>query len=201
MRHDDDKGSLAKVGAFASHVGAGEHDDVVAGGIQENIVGDEALAAGGQFLLLDHRVAAVDNLEIGKLLGMRMKRGLAVIAQGRDVRQAGEHIHFGQCKRGLADALGFGSNGRSQFGKESALDLDNLLLGVENFRFILFQLRRCEALGVDQSLLALVIGRGMVQIRFGDFNVVPEDRIELDLQRPNARALALPQLNLRKILF
>ena len=39
------------------------------------------------------------------------------------------------------------------------LDLDDLFLRVENFRFVFFQLRSGESLGIDQRLLALVVRR------------------------------------------
>src|SRR5271166_5800709 len=62
----------------------------------------------------------------------------AVISQRRNVRQAAKYIDFSQRQRGLPDALGLGCNGRTQLGKQTALDFDNLLLGVQNLRFIFF---------------------------------------------------------------
>ncbi len=90
----------------------------------------------------------------------------AVIAQGRDVCQASEHVDFSQGKRGLANAFGLSGNCGSQFGKQAPLDLDNLFLGVENLRFILFQFWSREALGIDQSLFAFVIGGRVLQVGF-----------------------------------
>ncbi len=78
--------------------------------VQEKIVGDKAFASRRQFLLLDHRMAAVDDLEVARLLRILMKSWPAIIAQGRDVCQASEHVDFGQCQRGLADALGLAGN-------------------------------------------------------------------------------------------
>ena len=54
----------------------------------------------------------------------------------------------------------------TQFGKQAALDLDDFFLGVENLRFVFFQLWSREALGIDQRLLTFVVGGREVQIRF-----------------------------------
>src|SRR5207245_479325 len=81
-----------------------------------------------------------------------------------DVSESREHIHFRQRQRGPSDALCFGGNGCPQLGKQAALDFDDLFLSVENLRFVFLQLGRGKALGVDQSLLAFVIGRDQVQI-------------------------------------
>src|ERR1035438_8599513 len=99
-------------------------------------------------------MASFDNLEIARLLWILMKSWPTVIAQGGNVCQASEHVHFGQCERGLADTLGLSGNRGSQFGKQAALDLDDLFLGIEDLRFVLFQFGSCEALGIDQRLFA-----------------------------------------------
>src|ERR1019366_9881715 len=98
-------------------------------------------------------MTACDNFQIANVLGLFsfveiwLKPRPAVIPQRRNVCQAAEYIHFSQCQRGLPDTLGLGSNGGTQVGKQTPLDFDNLLLSVENLRFILFQFRSREALG------------------------------------------------------
>ena len=79
-----------------------------------------------------------------------------------------QHVDLGQRQRGLADAPGFAGNRRAQLGEQPALDLDDLFLRVENLRFVFLQLRRGEALGVDQRLLALVVGGSQVQVGLRD---------------------------------
>ena len=84
--------------------------------------------------------------------------------------------------------------------KSSLLERQNLLLGVEHLALVVLQLRRGEALGVDQRLLAFVIGGREVQIGVGDFDVVAEDVIEADLERLDAGALPLARFDLRDVL-
>ena len=68
-------------------------------------------------------------------------------------------------------------------------------------RFVLLQLGRGEALGVDQRLLAFVVGGREMQVGLRDLEVVAEDVVELHLQRADAGALALALLDLRDVLL
>ncbi len=152
-------------------------------------------------------MTAFDNFKIAHVLGffsfsgLLLELGPAIISQRGNVRQTGEHVDFRQRQRGLPDALGFGRNRGTQVGKQPPLDFYNLLLGIENLRLILLQLRSRETLGIHQRLLALVIGGREVQVRFRNLNVVAEDGIELHLERPNSRPLALARLNSRQVLL
>src|SRR5208337_5355684 len=102
---------------------------------------------------------------------------------------------------GLPDASRLGRNRRAQFGKEPPFDLDHLFLRVKDFGFVLLQLGRGKALGIDQRLLAVIIGWGKVQVRLRNFQVVAKDAVELDLERANAGALTLALLDLRDVLL
>ena len=88
---------------------------------------------------------------------------------------------------GGADALRLLGGLLANFGEDPLLDLENLLFGGEHFALVLLQLGRGEALGVDQRLLALVIGGREVQIGFRDLDVVAEDVVEADLERLRCR--------------
>src|ERR1019366_8915572 len=186
-----------------SHVRPGQHYDVVRRGIQKQIVGNAALAACGQFLQFDDWMTSFDNFEIEDVRGLfrfiesLLKPRPGVIPQRGNVCQAAEYIHFRQGQRRLPDALGLGGNGGTQLGKQTPLDFDNFLLGIENLGFVLFQFRSREALGIYQRLLALVLGGREMQVRFRNFDVVTKNRIELYLERVNPGALALALLNLR----
>ena len=83
------------------------------------------------------------------------------------------------------------------FGEQLLFEREDFVLGVQNFALVVFQLRRGEALGVDQSLLALIVGGGQVLVGLGDFDVVTEDVVEADLQRLDAGAGAFASLDLR----
>ena len=124
--------------------------------VQIKIVGHKALAAPSHFLLLDHRMASFDNLNLARIRAL-YKAGPAIIAQSRDVRQRGQHIHFRQRQSGLPDALGLPAIADSQFGKQPPFDLDNLFLRVENLGLVFLQLRSGKALRIHQGLLAFVI--------------------------------------------
>ena len=76
---------------------------------------------------------------------------------------------------GSAKARSLRRDAGANFDEECALDFQNAFVGGENFAFVLLQLGSGEAFGVDQRLLALVIGGREMQIGFGDFDVVAED--------------------------
>ena len=77
-------------------------------------------------------MAARENFDVGRILKLRA----AIIPQRGDVRQSREDIDFRQGQRSLADALRLGSNCRPQLSKQTPLDFDDLLLGIENLRFV-----------------------------------------------------------------
>ena len=77
---------------------------------------------------------------------------------------------------------GFAGNKGPQFAKDPPLDLYDLLLRIEHLALVFFELRRGETFGVDQGLLAVIIGGRVMQVGLRDLNVIPENRIELDLQ-------------------
>ena len=115
--------------------------------------------------------------------------------------QRSQHVHFRQSQRRPADALRLTGNRRPQVGEQPPLDLRDLFLCVENLGFIFLQFRSGEALRAHQRLLALIVLRSEMQIRLRNLDVVTKDRIELNLQRSNARPLPLPLFHLRQHLL
>src|SRR6266478_189407 len=152
-------------------------------------------------------MTSFDNFQVSAVLGLFgfidiwLKPRPTVISQRRNVCQATEYIDFRQCQRRLPDALGLGGDGRTQLSKQPPLDFDNLFLGVQNLRLILFQLWSCETLGIHQRLLTLVVGGREVQVRLGNLDVVTENGIELYLERPNPSPLSFTRLYPREILL
>src|SRR5207247_7907549 len=71
-------------------------------------------------------------------------------------------------------------------------------LGAQRPRLVLAQRRRDEALGADQRLPALVVGRHERQVRARHLDVVAEHLVVADLERRDARALALRRLEARE---
>ena len=82
-----------------------------------------------------------------------------------------------------------------QLGKDPLLNFDAAVVRGEDFAFVVLQLRRGEALGIDQRLFALVVGRREREVRLGDLDVVAEDRVIAHLQRADAGALPLALLD------
>ena len=74
-------------------------------------------------------------------------------------------------------------------GEQLLLQREDLLLGVQHLALVVLQLRRGEALGVGQRLLALVVGRRQMQVGARDLDVVAEDVVEAHLERLDAGAL------------
>src|SRR5258707_4313389 len=116
-------------------------------------------------------MTSFDNFQVSAVLGLFgfiyiwlkyiwLKPRPTVLPQRCNVCQATEYIDFRQCQSRLPDALGLGGDGRTQLGKQTPLDFDNLLLGIENLRLIFLQLRSRETLGIHQRLLAFVVGGG-----------------------------------------
>ena len=57
--------------------------------------------------------------------------------------------------------------------------------------FVFLELGGSVALGVDEGLLALVVGGREMQIGLGNLDVVAENLVETDLERTDGGALAL----------
>ena len=72
---------------------------------------------------------------------------------------------------------------------------------VRNFLLVFFELWGDVALGVLDGLLADVVGRDLVAVGVGDFEVVAEHRVEPDLDVRDAGALALGGLVLGRPLL
>ena len=141
-------------------------------------------------------MAAFENLQhLRAVVELRT----AVVAQGGKVREGEQYVNLSHGQRTLADAARLGGDGLAQLGEEAALDFDNLLFGVEHLGLVLLQLGRGEALGTDESLLALIVGGRVLQVGLADLDVKAEDIVELDLQRIDARALALALLDLGNV--
>jgi hypothetical protein len=147
----------------------------LAAGIEVEIVGNEALA----FLaeeFFDDGVAATDDEEFAGVVEFWAD----VAAVGGEFREGGEDVEFGDSGGGAAEAGGFGGDAGANVDEELAFDFEDSLVGGKDFALVVFEFGRSEALGVDEGLLAFVIGGGVREIGFGDFDVVAEDLIEAD---------------------
>src|SRR5262249_48361789 len=153
LRHEDDQSSLTEIGGLAAHVGTGNQKKLLPGGLEAEVVGDEALTLlAEQFL--DDGMAAGDEEE----LAGGIEFWASVAAVGSEFGEGGQHIELCNSAGGAAQASGFGGYAAANVRKEPALDFENALVGSENFAFVIFQLGGSEALGVDECLLALIVG-------------------------------------------
>ena len=100
-----------------------------------------------------------------------------------------------------AQARGFGGDAGTDFHEELALDLDNAFVGREYFVFVFFSFRRREALGVDQSLFALVIRRREMHVGLRNFDVVTKNLVEANFQGTDTGAFAFALFHASDDLF
>ena len=144
--------------------------------LEVEIVGNEALAALAQ-KFFDDRMTAADDQQFAA----GGEFGTDVAAVGGELCERGEHVHLRDGGGGLAQAHGVRGDAVADVDEELAFDFSDALVGGEDFALVFFQFGSGEAFGVDESLLALVVGGREMQIGFRDFDVVAEDAVEADL--------------------
>ena len=108
--------------------------------------------------------------------------------------QRGGNVQLGRGPRRREQLRGRAAIWAQHLPEELALQLQDALLGVEHQRLVLLQLGRDVALGVDQRLLADVVGRDERRVGLRDLDVVAEDLVVADLERLDAGALPLDRL-------
>src|SRR5579871_3231860 len=193
-----DECSLAEVGGLAAHIRACDEGDEVSVRVKVKVVRNEAagIATGFVTELLDHRMAA-SNDPHSAVVG----EGRARVTVGRsDFGQGGRYIETGDGRCRGTNALRVIGGEPADFAEEILFQRQDLLLGVQNLALVILELGSGETLGVDQGLLALVIGRSEMQVGFRDFDVVAKDVVETDFQRLYACACALASFNLSDVL-
>ncbi len=193
--------ALPQVSRFSSHVGSSDEEDRLARALvlaEEKIVGNEAVVGTGELGLLDHGVAAFQDFQ---QLSARFELRTAVVAPRRQVREREQQVDLRQRQRGLTNAARLGGDALAQFAKKTALHGGDLLLRVQDLGLMLLQLRRGEALGSHQRLLAFVVGGRVLQVGLADLDVEAEDVVELHLERVDAGALALALFDARNVVL
>src|SRR5919109_94109 len=118
---------------------------------------------------------------------------LGVVAERCRFGEPGKHIKRGERPRAVENARGVGGHTRAQRFEEFQFALDAALVRAQYFFFVLLECGSNEALASRDSLLAMVVRRHRMQVRFRNLDVVTEYAIEPDLERldTGARALAL----------
>ena len=186
LGHEDEERGLAEVSGLAAHVGAGDEKKLLTPGFEAKIVGNETLT----FLLqqfFDDGMTAADDEEFAGVVEF----GANVIAVGSELGERGEDVELGDSGGSAAEAGSIGGDAGANVDEELALDFVDAFVGGEDFAFVFFEFGRSETLGVDEGLLALVIGGSEMEIGFGNFNVVAEDLVVADFEGVDGGALAL----------
>src|SRR5271165_7566777 len=96
-----------------------------------------------------------------------VKFGAGVAAIGGEFGEGSENVKLGDGGGGLAKARGLGGDARAEIKEELAFDFEDAFVGGEDFALVFLEFGRGEAFGVDEGLLALVIGGGVGEIRLG----------------------------------
>ena len=143
----------------------------------------------------DHGMAAAGDVHFAGVAKLRAR--IAVL--GRHLGERGGDIQLRDRGRRGANALRLLRRLLPDFGEDALLDFEDLLFGGQNLALVFLQLRRGEALRVDQGLLAFVIGGGEVEIGLRDLDVVAEDIVEADFERADAGAVAFAGFDLRDV--
>ena len=83
-----------------------------------------------------------------------------------------------------------------QLPEKLPFQFQDALLGIEHQRLVFLQIRRDVTLGVDQRLLADVVGRDERRVGGRDLDVVAEDLVVAHLERPDAGARPFHRLQI-----
>src|SRR5208282_3190268 len=190
VRHDRNQRDLPQIGRFAGHVRPGDEQELSRIGVGIEVVGHELARTHSGF---EHRMPSLADAHSAR----GIHRGPHVAAPARDFGQRRERIELAHRARRFEYRAALSLQVAQQFGEELQLQLAQARLRRKNLAFQFLQSRRGEALGADQRLLALVVGRSAIEMALGYLDVVAEDVVVTDLERGNAGARALGRLQLR----
>ena len=119
-----------------------------------------------------------------------------VLAIMRQIGQRRQDIERGQCRSGLLDAPPLLDDLQANLLKQLVLQFNDLFFGSQYLGFVLLEFRGDIALGVGQGLATLVVVGDLVDVAFGDFEIITEDSIVADFQIGDAGAFPLTLLQL-----
>src|SRR5580704_18162614 len=196
LRHENNQRGLAQIGGLAAHVGTGDEKKLLAPGLEAKIVGNEALALLPQKFFNDRMPPADDEKFAG---GIELRADVAAI-RGQLCKR-GEDIQLRLGRRGASQTHRLRGNGRTDIHEQLAFDFENAFVGGKNLALVFLELGGSEAFGVDQRLLALIVRRREMQIRFRNLNVIAKNLIETDFERADSSAFAFPLFHGRNDLF
>ena len=144
--------------------------------------------------VLHHRVPSRRDLQHTVLRELRADVAVA----GRRLRETAEEVHLRHRRRRLQDARRLVGDLTAHLPEDGALQLLQPLLSVQDQRLELLQFRRDVPLGVHQRLPPDVLLRHPRQVRVGHLQVVAEDPVVADLQRPRCPTARAPAAQARR---
>ena len=194
LGHEGEEGDLADVGGFSGHVRAGEDDEAVLGGFEEDVVGDEFFF--GEVLVED-RVAAVFDGEGERVI----EDGAAVVEEACGFGETAEDIDGGEGVGGVLDGGHAGEDAGAEGLEFFVFEAFGALVGAEDAILHLFEFRGDVALAVGGGLFAGVVVGDFCQIGFGDFDEVAEDCVVFDFETGDAGAFDFAGLEVGDPLF
>src|SRR5262245_30483055 len=127
--------------------------------------------------------------------------GPDVVVTRRAFGQRRAEVNVRDASGNLGDAVSVAADLGADLAVEVGFEFDDPLAGVGDQRFMFFQFQRKEAFGVSQSLFTDIITGGELQVRLRDLDVIAEDLVVADLERPYSAAFALARLELRQKIF
>ena len=159
LRHQHNQRRLPKICRFAAHVWASDEQELLATGIEAQIVGNEALAALAQEFFDDWMTPSHNKQLAG---GVKLRPRVTTISG--QLRERSEHIKLCDSGCRAAKARSLRSDDRANLDEECAFDLQNAFIRSENLALVLFQLGRSKPFGVHERLLSFVVGRREMEI-------------------------------------
>ena len=183
------QGHLPQVGRLAAHVRASENHELVRRAVQPHVIRHER-AARQPF---DHGMAEVDGDEFVTVIHKRLR----VVAERRGLGESGQHIERRHGLRGIEQSCRFCRHALPKGLEELELTFDEYVRPHRaRFVFVVLEGRGHEALAAGNRLLAVIVIRHRMQVRFRDLDVVAKHAIEAHLERLDSGARPLLFLEL-----
>src|SRR5580700_952549 len=132
LGHEDDERGLAEIRGLATHVWSRDQKELLAAGLEAEIVGNEALAFLAKEFFNDG-MAATDDEKFTRVVEF----GADVAAVGGEFGKRGEDVELGHGGGSAAEACGFGGDAGANVDEELALDFEDAFVGGEDFSFVI----------------------------------------------------------------
>ena len=193
LRQKHDEGGLTKEGGLTAHVRPGDDHDLRLFVVEVHVIRHVALPEGE--LLLDDGVAPSTDID-----------DEAIIDDGAGValcdRYLGERTEAVQLGDDAGILLQWADEAREAYKKlaiKTSFEAGDTLFGAEDLLLVLLELGEDVALGIGERLLACPVFGHLIIVGGAHLDVVAEDIIIGDLERGDARTLALAALELQEV--